>query len=211
MKLIFNIDKYFFQKKNRIYFLLIFFGIFATTFLELISIASIIPVFNIIILNQSSSIFYFNFENLKLDNNFKLLILSIFILIFVIKNIFIAGFNYFFINFIYELNIRISNNLFISSLKQNYLFFSKENHNNFLRTVTDDVMHTSIWLLSVVNIVVEIFFIFSISIYLLSISYEIFLLCFGIFIFSFSIYTEACHLPNKLLILKDELSKKVYR
>jgi ABC-type bacteriocin/lantibiotic exporter with double-glycine peptidase domain len=35
---------------------------------------------------------------------------------------------------------------------------------------------------------VEIFFIFSISIYLLWISYEIFLLCFGIFIFSFLIY-----------------------
>ena len=188
MNLIFNINKFFFKKKEKKYFVLIFLGIFTTTILELISIASIIPVFNIIILEQFPSIFYFNFENLKFDNNFKLLTLSIFILIFIVKNFFIAGFNYFFINFIYELNIRISNSLFISSLKQNYLFFSKENNNNFLRTVTDDVMHTSIWLLSVINIVVEIFFIFSISIYLLWISYEIFLLCFGIFIFSFSIY-----------------------
>ena len=188
MQFFFNINKYFLQKKERKNFLLIFFGIFITTILELVSIASIIPVFNIIILDQFPSIFFFNFENYKFDNNFKLLALSVFILIFVVKNLFIAGFNYFFINFIYELNIRISNSLFISSLKQNYLFFTKKNNNSFLRTVTDDVTNTSVWLLSVVNIVVEIFFIFAISIYLLWISYEIFLLCFGIFIFSFSIY-----------------------
>ena len=188
MQLFFNINKFFLAKKEKKYFLLIFFGIFITTILELISIASIIPVFNIIILEQSPSIFNFNFENFKFDNNFKLLTLSFFIIIFIIKNLFIAGFSYFFTNFIYELNIRISNSLFISSLKQNHLFFSKENNNNFLRTVTDDVMYTSIWLLSVINIVVEIFFIFAISIYLLWISYEIFLLCFGIFFFSFLIY-----------------------
>jgi ABC-type bacteriocin/lantibiotic exporter with double-glycine peptidase domain len=188
MKLFFNINKFFFQEKEKKYFILIFFGILITTILELISIASIIPVFNIIILEQSPSFFNFNFDNFKFDNYYKLLTLSIFIIIFIIKNIFIAVFNYFFTNFIYELNIKISNRLFISSLKQNYLFFLKANNTNFLRTVTDDVMHASIWLLSIINIVVEIFFIFSISIYLLWISHEIFLLCFGIFIFSFSIY-----------------------
>ena len=188
MKLLFNINKFFFQEKEKKYFILIFFGILITTILELISIASIIPVFNIIILEQSPSFLNFNLDNFKFDNYYKLLTLSIFIIIFIIKNLFIAVFNYFFINFIYELNIRISNRLFISSLKQNYLFFLKENNTNFLRTVTDDVMHTSSWLLSIINIVVEIFFIFAISIYLLWISYEIFLLCFGIFIFSFLIY-----------------------
>ena len=198
MKLFFNINKFFFQEREKKYFILIFFGIFTTTILELISIASIIPVFNIIILEQTPSIFNFNFYNSSFDNNLKLLTLSIFIIIFVIKNLFIAVFNYFFINFIYELNIRISNRLFVSSLKQNYLFFLKENNTNFLRTVTDDVMHTSIWLLSIINIAVEIFFIFSISIYLLWISYEIFLLCFGIFIFSFSIY---------FIIFKERLKK----
>jgi len=188
MKLFFNINNFFFQEKEKKYIILIIFGILTTTTLELISIASIIPVFNIIILEQSPSFLNFNFDNFKFDNYYKLLTLSIFIIIFIIKNLFIAAFNYFFINFIYELNIRISNRLFISSLKQNYLFFLKENNTNFLRTVTDDVMHTSSWLLSIINIVVEIFFIFSISIYLLWISYEIFLLCFGIFIFSFLIY-----------------------
>jgi ABC-type bacteriocin/lantibiotic exporter with double-glycine peptidase domain len=198
MQLLYNINKHFLQKKEKKYFLLIFFGIIITTILELISIASIIPVFNIIILEQPPSIFYFNFDNIKFNSNFKLLTLSIFIIIFIIKNVFIAIFNYFFINFIYELNINISNRLFISSLKQDYLFFSKEKNTNFLRTVTDDVMNTSNWLLSAVNILVELFFIFAISFYLLWISQEIFLLCFGIFVTSFSIY---------FIIFKDRLKK----
>lgn len=188
MNLIFKMYKFLFKNKEKKYFVLIFFGIFTTTILELVSIASIIPVFNIIILEQFPSIFNLNFENLKFDNNFKLLTLSIFILIFIVKNSFIIGFNYFFINFIYELNIRISNSLFISSLKQNYLFFSKEKNKNFLQTVTDDVINTSSWLVAVVTITVEFFFIFSISIYLLWLSYKIFLLCLGIITLSFSIY-----------------------
>ena len=188
MQIIFNINNYLFKKKEKKYFLIVFIGIIITTILEIISIASIIPVFNIIILEQLPLNFFFDLDKIKFDINFKLLTLSIFIIIFVIKNCFIIVFNYFFINYIYELNIKISNRLFISFLKQNYFFFLKEKSTNLLRTVTDDVQHTSNWLMSVVNILVEIFFILSISIYLFWISYEIFLLCLIIFLFSFLIY-----------------------
>jgi hypothetical protein len=49
----------------------------------------------------------------------------IFIIIFLIKNLFIIVFNYFFINYICKLNVNISNRLFYSCLRQDYIFFLK--------------------------------------------------------------------------------------
>ena len=188
MHLINNINNYILQKEDKKYLLLIFFGIILTTFLETISIASIIPIFNIIVLEKFPINIFLNLENYKFDTNFKLLALLIFIIIFLIKNIFIIVFNYFFINYISKLNVNISNRLFHSCLRQDYIFFLKGKSKNFLQTVTDDVNNTNGFLLSLTNILIELFFVLAISIYLISVSYKIFLLCFIIFFFTFFFY-----------------------
>jgi len=185
MHLINNINNYILQKEDKKYLLLIFFGIILTTFLETISIASIIPIFNIIVLEKFPINIFLNLENYKFDTNFKLLALLIFIIIFLIKNIFIIVFNYFFINYICKLNVNISNRLFYSCLRQDYIFFLKGKSKNFLQTVTDDVNNTNGFLLSLTNILIELFFVLAISIYLISVSYKIFLLCFIIFFLTF--------------------------
>jgi hypothetical protein len=84
MQIIFNINNYLFKKKEKKYFVIVFIGIIITTILEIISIASIIPVFNIIILEQLPLNFFFDLDKIKFDINFKLLTLSIFIIIFVL-------------------------------------------------------------------------------------------------------------------------------
>jgi len=194
MHLINNINTYILQKEDKKYLSLIFFGIILTTIFETISIAAIIPVFNIIVFEKFPLNSFFNLKDVEFDINFKLLVLSIFIIIFLIKNLFIIIFNYFFINYIYKLNYSISNRLFNSCLKQDYNFFLKGKPKNFLQTVTDDVNNTNGLLLSLINILIEFFFILAISIYLISVSYKIFLLFFFIFFltlfFYFKIFKE---------------------
>jgi ABC-type multidrug transport system fused ATPase/permease subunit len=188
MHLINNINNYILLKEDKKYLLLIFFGIILTTFLETISIASIIPIFNIIVLEKFPFNNFLNLENFKFDTNLKLLALLIFIIIFLIKNLFIIIFNYFFINYIFKLNVNISNRLFYSCLRQDYVFFLKGKSKNFLQTITNDVTQTNGFLLSFINILIEIFFVLAISIYLISVSYKIFLLCFVIFFLTFVFY-----------------------
>ena len=188
MHLINNINSYILQKEDKKYLSLIFLGIILTTILETISIASIIPVFNIIVLEKFPLNSFFNFKDVEFDINFKLQALSIFIIIFLIKNFFIIIFNYFFIDYIYKLNYSLSNRLFYSCLKQDYDFFLKGKSKNFLQTVTDDVTNTNSFLLSLINVLIEFFFILAISIYLITVNYKIFLLCFFIFFFTFFFY-----------------------
>jgi ABC-type multidrug transport system fused ATPase/permease subunit len=194
MHFINNINTYILQKEDKKYLSLIFLGIILTTIFETISIAAIIPVFNIIVFEKFPLNSFFNLKDVEFDINFKLLVLSIFIIIFLIKNLFIIIFNYFFINYIYKLNYSISNRLFNSCLKQDYNFFLKGKPKNFLQTVTDDVNNTNGLLLSLINILIEFFFILAISIYLISVSYKIFLLFFFIFFltlfFYFKIFKE---------------------
>jgi ABC-type multidrug transport system fused ATPase/permease subunit len=187
MSLVSNLN-YLIEKKEKKYLSIIFIGIILTTVLEIISIAAIIPVFNIIVLEKFSLISFIKFENVQLDIEFKILILSLFILIFVIKNSFIIIFNFFFIKFLYKLNTSISNRLFYLCLRQDYKFFIKEGSNNFLQKVTSDVNNTNTFLLSLINLITEIIFLFAVSIFLIFINYKIFLFCFVIFFSSIIIY-----------------------
>jgi ABC-type multidrug transport system fused ATPase/permease subunit len=188
INLINDINDYILQKDDKKYLLLIFFGIILTIILETISIASIIPIFNIVILEKLPLANFLNLQNFKLDTDFKLLALSIFVIIFLVKNLFIILFNFFFINYICKLNIGISNRLFNSCLRQDYNFFLKGKSKNFLHSVTDDVNHVNGFLLSFINILIEFFFVLAISFYLISINYKIYLFCFIIFFLTFFFY-----------------------
>jgi len=188
MHLVSDINNYILQKKDKKYLLIIFFGIILTTILETVSIASIIPIFNIIVLEKFTLNSFLNLKHFKFDINFKLWALLIFVIIFAIKNFFIIIFNLFFINYICKLNINISNRLFYSCLRQDYIFFLKGKSKRFLQTVTDDVIHTNGLLLSLTNILIEFFFILAISIYLIWVNYKIFILCLIIFSITFFLY-----------------------
>ena len=188
MILIENINRLLGDKKEKKYLLIIFFGIILTTILETLSIAAIIPVFNIIIFEKLPISSFYKFEDLKFGTNFKILILFIFILIFSFKNIFIIVFNYFFISFLGRLNINMSKRLFSLCLKQDYIFFATGGPKNFLQQVTDDVIRVNIFLLAFINVLIEIIFIAAISFFLLFVNYKIFLFSFFIFFFSILIY-----------------------
>ena len=80
---------YLFTKKEIKFFIIIFFGTLLTTILDVISFASIIPIFKIIFLNKEENINFFKLGPVNLDFNLKILILISFIILFAIKNILI--------------------------------------------------------------------------------------------------------------------------
>ena len=188
MNLINAIDVIVRDKIEKKYLWLVILGIILTTILETFSIATIIPVFDIIILEQIPKNTFSILENLKLNSNLKILVLFAFFFIFFFKSIFVIFFNYFFINFLSRLSTTISKRLFSLCLKQDYIFFATGKSKDFLNKITDDVAKMHAFLLSLINVSTEIIFITAISIFLIFINYKIFLFSFGIFFFSILIY-----------------------
>jgi len=188
MNLINTINVILRDKKEKKYFWVIIFGIIITTILETFSIATIIPVFDIIIFEKIPQNNFSILENLNLNSNIKILALCIFFFIFFFKNFFVILFNYFFINFLSRLSTIISMRLFSLCLKQDYIFFATGKSKDFLNKITDDIAKMHSFLLSLINVSTEIIFITAISIFLIFINYKIFLLTFCIFFFAILIY-----------------------
>ena len=96
-------------------------------FFEMLSFVIIIPVFNLIFLNNFSDNFLLNIfisnSEIPETSNFKILVIFIMLLVFFVKNLYLIIVNYYNRKFFYNLNIRLSTNLFSIYLKQKYFFF----------------------------------------------------------------------------------------
>jgi ATP-binding cassette subfamily B protein len=186
-----NINKdlfYIFTSKEIKFFIFIFFGTLITTILDVLSFATIIPIFQIIFLNKEINIIFIKSNLVNSDLNFKILILFFFIGIFSIKNILIIWFNFFFINFFQKINTRVSKDLFSFFINQEYFFFLKNSSKNFFQKVSTDVQNLNTFLVSFMNFFIEVIFIIGISILLINSNAKIFLFCFVNFFLIFMIY-----------------------
>ena len=181
-----------FTKKERALICVIFCGVLITTTLDILSFTTIIPIFQIVFLNEIPKIYFLNsiFNHINLTHDIKIFILLIFILLFLIKNILIIAFNYLFINFFQKTNTRISTDLFNSYLNQDYINFLNFSSENFLQKVTNDVNNLNSWMVAFINFFTEVIFIIGISILLITVNTKIFLFSFFIFfvVFLFYIY-----------------------
>ena len=141
---------------------------FIGIFLEMLALSLIIPIFRIIFFNDVFSNFfltnYLYQLSLEFDLNYKFIILSLFILLFCLKNFLLIIFSYFNLKFINLLCIRLSKDLFSLYLKQGYNFFLSSDSNNILRKVTTDINGVKNFLVSIQVLLVEFLFIFFLSI-----------------------------------------------
>ena len=167
----------FLSKKQKLFFLFVFFGIIFCTFLEMISLGAIIPVFKLIFSDEKINFLFFDQLN-------KIYILFIFLFLFLFKNLFIIFFNFFYIKFIFTFSNQCSKKIFFNSLNQEYSFFKKNTSNNFLRKVSDDSNDMRVYIISCLIMIAEIIFLISLAILLIYIDYRIFII--GLFFFSFS-------------------------
>jgi len=177
-----------FNKRERNNFFIIFFGIFIVNILDVISFATIIPIFNIVFLNKIPHVPFANIPDFKLTFNLKILFLVCFVFLFYLKNLLIIAFNYFFIRFYKNISSRIANDLFYYFLNQDYIFFLKKSSENFLQKINNDINQLNTFLISLINLSIEVIFLVLISFLLLGINYKIFLICFISFSFVLIIY-----------------------
>lgn len=177
-----------FTKKELIFFYIILISGVAVTVLDLLSFLTIIPLFNIIFLNQEIS-----FLNIKLsvvDINFKLLLIIFFLLLFIIKNLLIIFYYYKFINFFRNIKTKVANKLFNTFLNQEYILFINNSSKNILQKTKDHPHHIDILLNSFIIIFVEILFLIGILIILFFSNYKIFLFTSSIFLIVGIIYLK---------------------
>jgi ABC-type multidrug transport system fused ATPase/permease subunit len=177
-----------FTKKELIFFYIILILGTVVTLLDLISFLAIIPLFDIIFLNQE-----INFLNIKIsiiDTNFKLLVIIFFLLLFIIKNFIIIFYNYIFINFFRNIKTKIANKLFKLFLDQEYILFINNSSKNIFQKIKDNVNHLDILLNSFVIVFIEILFLIGILVILFFSNYKIFLLTSSIFLVVGIIYLK---------------------
>jgi ABC-type multidrug transport system fused ATPase/permease subunit len=174
-----------FNKKEKVFFFISFFLSFINIILDLFSFALIIPIFNIIFLGQDPNSFYLKYfphsQLLFFNNNEKLIILSLFVFVFIIKSIVLILSTFFILKFFHFICLRISRDLFTLYLGQNYNFFLEKKSDNILKKVTSDINGLKHFLTSWQLFLSETLLLVSLMFFLLYSNYKIFLFCFLVF------------------------------
>lgn len=176
------------EEKFKLY-IISFFTIFSIL-IETLSIALIVPVFDVIFFFKTEKYYFLNsfFNEFSFnDRNFKIFILILLLVAFLVKNIFLIIFHYLTSKFFYLINLRISKNLFSLYLNNNYNYFLNIKSDDFFRKVYNDTEGFRYFLLSMQILLSELIFIFFLSIFLYIYNPIIFTFC--LIIFSFTLGT----------------------
>jgi len=161
-------------------------------FLELASLALIIPVFNIIFLNKISDLEIFNHLNqyYYFEDSAKILILILVVICFAAKNFILIFYNYKSVNFFYHFYERITNNIFKIFLNQKYSFYLSKKSENILVKTFNNTQGLKSYLISLQILLTEFLFLLGLILFLLYINFIIFLYLFLIFFIVFFIYLK---------------------
>jgi ABC-type multidrug transport system fused ATPase/permease subunit len=177
-----------FEEKKKYFIITIL--LFFSTSLEMVSLALIIPVFNIVFLNKipNLEVFYYYNESYFSENSVKVSILILTLVCFVIKNFLLIFYNYKSINFFYQFNERITNNIIKIFLNQNYSFFLSKKSENILVKTFNNTQGLKIYLISLQILLTESLFLFGLISFLLYVNFKIFLYLFLVFFIVFFAY-----------------------
>lgn len=159
-------------------FILIF-NIFSII-LEILSIALILPIIDLILNNGKLSFFKSYFTNIDINAQ---IILPFIILLFSLKTIILILINRYQLKTIFELSQNLSNNLFKKYLNKDYIFFTKNNSSNLLRNVFVECNKFALTIIpNVLKLISDFLIIIFLIIFLFQINFKITL----IFIIFFS-------------------------
>lgn len=188
-----NLSKIFFifSKKQKLHFNFLSFFMFFCIFLEMLSLAIIVPVFNVIFNEQSSWInLIIDDEQLLKSNFFKIIILIILLFIFFFKNIFLIIYSYFLNKFYSSLQLEVSNKLFLQHLNINYNIGNKKNSDYLVRKILNDTDGLRLYCTFYNSLIVELIFTFFLFFFLLFYNYKITIFISLIFLLIISAYIK---------------------
>lgn len=181
-------ELFFFLKKigfKNILFLI--FIVIINAFFELISIASIFPLLQFLINPNWSEVKGLNFfEEILIKLQFEsvlFLILSIFIILFILR-LLVRFFNIWFnANLFYKLHVSWANELLKNYLSKNYLFYKKKNSSILIRNVNEEVIRLmNVSLMPFILIISDIIIMLPILLFLIYLNYQYVILILAIFL-----------------------------
>ena len=140
---------FFLSKKEKLNFFLIVFFAIIQAFLELISIAAVIPFITFLLKPEELNNYQFFSDFLYSINfleheNFIIILCLIFCAIFLIKNIFILLINKKIFEFIFKFRTSLHINLLKKVLHQNYLFFVNQGFSKINNILSEEINNYSV-------------------------------------------------------------------
>ena len=146
------------KKKDKFFISFLLILSILCSFLEFLSISSIVPFLNQLVGGLEENIvlknldFFFENKNLEDKNKFRILILII-IFVFLVKNLLFVLNTYFSNYFAFQLRYRLVNKLYTKYLRKNYQFFLNKNSNELIRNreTTSAVGYAALIYLQIIN------------------------------------------------------------
>ena len=158
------------SSKLKVRFFLLIIFIFIGTLFELVSVALLIPILNVLVGNVNIINKFLIDNKLDIFLNFISIknILFLFLAIFIIKGLFRLFLVHYQSNFIFTLFTYLINKLYKNYILKYYLFHIKNNSPKIIRNLTQEIHMCSIgYMGAITNIFLEILIIFSLMCFLL--------------------------------------------
>ena len=180
-------------KLSKKYYIIVTLSIFGG-FLELISIGSLLPLFNIFLQKENFlEIIYLKkliqIFNITSYEYLVVFLLSLYLSFFLVKTIYLLFLNYLKSDFIAKQSAGLSQKLFYTYLHQPYIFFAERNTAQLVRNITFEVSEISKSINSTIELITESCIVIFISIFLIvtvsDVFYIILIYLIIFFIFSF--------------------------
>lgn len=152
---------YIFDRKQKIKLVLLAFAIMLGALCELLGITAILPFIEVTVdpgaveKSQWMSMLY-NYLGMESTNAFLALLAVILIVVYVVKNVYLAFMNYAIYRFTYNNQRALALRMLKLYMKQPYTFFLKYNSAELIRNVSDDTSALFDTVLSVMQLAVEV-------------------------------------------------------
>jgi ATP-binding cassette subfamily B protein len=200
MNFIIKISKILTNKNKKFFLLIVCLSIFKT-FIELISIGSLVPILVILSNSDKKNQIFIKLPFLEEFNESQLLLTFIifFIIIYLIKTIFLVFLNIFSSKFSHNLYKELSESLLNQYLNNKFIFFVQNNSSSLVQNIASETSNFAIGTVGAcITIISNIILFFGVCILLISINYNlIYFIIILLFLFNFIVNLSKIKL-NKL-------------
>ena len=156
------------ERKDRLQLIVLFFMMLGAVFIEVFSIASILPLTREFFNPGKNLLFLDNIKSLTSFETIYVLII-LFLLIYLIKFLFLLNFYYYQNKFINNLSAKLTTQLFSTYLLREYEYHTQNNSSTMLRNlVTETKMLCSSFIYPIFTLIIEVVMVFGILIFLFS-------------------------------------------
>ena len=203
---------YFFNKTQKKKILLLIFGMFLASLLEMIGLSLIFPIAGLILEPSSivNSAFVIKFTSLLKITLEQILpyALILFVVVYVVKTFFLIWYIWFENSFLFSFSENLSSNLFKKYINQSFSYFQGRNSSEFLRNITNEADQFIAYLVSALKVLLESIILVGILSFLIYINWFITIIIATIFFLLTIIYLKSFREKLANWGLRRQLSAK---